>query len=38
MKDGTCVINLDGYKSIGTHPMALHVNGNSVVYLDSFGV
>ena len=28
-KDGAYVINLEGYKSIGTHWMALHVYGNN---------
>ena len=30
IKDETCVINLDDYKSIGTHWMALYVNNNDV--------
>ena len=29
IKDGAYVINLDHYKSIGTHWRALHVNGNN---------
>ena len=29
IKDGAYVINLDHYKSIGTHWIALHVNGNN---------
>ena len=37
-KDGTYVINLDEYKSIGTHWIALYVNGNNIIYFDSFGV
>ena len=32
------VINLDEYKSIGTHWIALHVNGDNVTYSGSFGV
>ena len=32
------MINLDEYKSIGTHWIALYVNGNNVKYFDSFGV
>ena len=32
------VINLDDYKSIGTHLIVLHVNDNNVPYFDSFGV
>ena len=38
IKDGTYVINLDGYKSIGTHSIALHVNDENVTCFDSFGV
>ena len=38
LKDGTCIVNLDDYKSIGSHWTALYVNGNSMTYLDSFGV
>ena len=37
-KDGAYVINLDEYKSIGTHWIALYVNANKVTYFDSFGV
>ena len=36
--DGTKVINLGEYKSIGTHWIVLCVNGNNVVYFDIFGV
>ena len=32
------VLNLDKYKSIGTHWIALYENYNSVTYFDSFGV
>ena len=32
------VINLDEFKSIGTHWIALYVNSNNIVYFDSFGV
>ena len=41
--DGAYVINLDEYKSIGTHWIALYVNGNNriascnAIYFDSFG-
>ena len=35
-KDGTYVINLDEYKSIGTDWIALFVNDNNVTYFDSF--
>ena len=36
VKDGAHVINLDEYKSTGTHWIALYVNGNNVAYFDSF--
>ena len=32
------VINLDEYKSIGTHWIALYMNAKNVTYFDSFGV
>ena len=32
------VINLDEYKSIATHWIALHVNAENLTYFDSFGV
>ena len=35
IKDGAYVINLDKFKSIGTHWIALYVNR---IYFDSFGV
>ena len=38
IKDGAYVINLDEYESIGTHWIALYVNGNNIIYFDSFGV
>ena len=38
IKDGAYVINLDEFKSIGTHWIALYVNVNNATYLDSFGV
>ena len=38
MKDGAYVINLDQHESIGTHWMALYVNGNNIIYFDSFQV
>ena len=38
IKDGAYVINLDEYKSIRTHWKALYVNGNNIIYFDSFGV
>ena len=37
-KDGAYVINLDEFKSIGTHCITLYVNANNVIYFDSFGV
>ena len=38
IKDGACVINLDEYKSIGTHWITLYINGNDIIYFDSFTV
>ena len=38
IKDGACIINLDEYKSVGAHRIALYVNNDNVTYLDSFGV
>ena len=38
IKDGAYVINLDEYKDIGTHWIALFCNRNEIVYFDSFGV
>ena len=37
IKDGAYVINLDEYKSIGTHWIAINVNVN-IIYFNSFGV
>ena len=37
IKDGTYLINLDDFKSIGTHWLALYVKGNNIIYFDSFG-
>ena len=34
----TYVINLDAFKSKGTHQIDLYVNGNKASYFDSFGV
>ena len=34
IKDGTYVINLDEYESIGTHWIALYVNGNNKIYFE----
>ena len=36
MKSGLYVINLDEHKSIGTHWIALSVNGDNVTYLYVF--
>ena len=38
MKYGAYLINLDEFKSKGTHLTALYVNGNNAIYFDSFGV
>ena len=38
MKNGAYVINLDQYRDIGTHWVALYVNNKTVRYFDSFGV
>ena len=38
IKDGANVINLNEFKSIGTHWRALYVNTSNIVYFDSFGV
>ena len=38
IKDEAHIINLDEYKSIGTHWIVLYVNDNNVTYFDSFGV
>ena len=38
IKDGAYVINLDEFKSMGTHWIALYVNGNNIIYFYSFGV
>ena len=32
------MINLDESKSIRTHWIALYVNHNNIIYIDSFGV
>ena len=37
-KDETYAVNLDNYKSIITHWIALHINGNDATCFDSFGV
>ena len=38
IKDRAYVINLDAYKLIRTHWIALYVSFNNVTYFDSFGV
>ena len=38
IKDGSYVINLDWYESIGTHWIALYMVAENVTYFDSFGV
>ena len=38
IKDRAHAINLDEYKSIGTHWVTLYVKANNKVYFDSFGV
>ena len=38
IKDGAYIINLDEYKGVGTHWIALFCKKNEIVYFDSFGV
>ena len=39
IKDGAYIINLDEFKSLGTHWISLYVNNNNnVICCDSFGV
>ena len=38
IKNGVYVINLDEYRDIGTHWVALYVNNKTIIYFDSFGV
>ena len=38
IKHGAYLINIDKYKSVGTHWVALYVNGENETYFDSFGV
>ena len=38
IKDAAYIINLDAYKSIGTHWIDLYVNAKNATYFDSFGV
>ena len=35
IKDGAFLTNLDKYELIGTHWIALYVNGNNIIYFDS---
>ena len=32
------IINIDVYQSIGTHWIVSYVNGNNIIYFDSFDV
>ena len=38
IKNGSYLINLDVYESIGTHWVALYLNAENATYFDSFGV
>ena len=38
IKNGAYVINLDEYRDIGSHWVALYVNNKAIIYFDSFGV
>ena len=38
IKDGAYVINLNEFKSIRTHWIALYVDSNNIIYFGSFGV
>ena len=38
IKDGVYVINLDEFKSMGAHWIALKVNDTNIIYFDSFEV
>ena len=38
IKDGTYAINLDEYKSIGTHWISLYVKNDNVTYFDKFQI
>ena len=37
IKNGTFIIQLDEFKSIRTHWIALYMNGDNLTYFDSFG-
>ena len=38
VKNGAYVVDLDEYRDIGTHWVALYVNNKIIIYFDSFGV
>ena len=38
IKNGVYVVNLDQYRDIGTHWVALYVNNKTITYFYSFGV
>ena len=38
IKDGTYVIDCDKFKAIGTQWITLCVNGNNIIYFESFGI
>ena len=38
IKDGTYVKMFDVFKSIGTHWIVLYLNGNNIIYFDSFQI
>ena len=38
IKNSAYVINLDEYRDIGTHGVALYVNNKTATYFNSFGV
>ena len=38
VKDAEYLMNLEGYKSLGTHWINLYMNGNKATYLNSLGV
>ena len=38
IKNGSYVINLDDFRSIGTECIALYVNSHNIIYFESFGV
>ena len=38
IENGVYVINLDEYRDIGTHWVALYVSNKTIIYFDSFGI